>query len=157
MTAVLGIDPGVNGGLALLRADGAVAHVQGLRPEMTQIEVVAFVRVAVVILKAHGSSVCYIEKVQHMTGDGGGGSFTFGGINSLLRGALLMAEIVPRDVYPMAWQAAKESLTGGDKNISKARAIELFPGQKITHAVADALLIAEYGRRRMAAAAAQST
>jgi hypothetical protein len=40
-----------------------------------------------------------------------------------------------------------QCLTGGDKNISKRRAQELFPSLKITHAVADALLIAEYGRR----------
>jgi hypothetical protein len=38
-------------------------------------------------------------------------------------------------------------LTKGDKNVSKARAQELFPALKITHATADALLIAEYGRR----------
>jgi len=52
------------------------------------------------------------------------------------------------DVYPMMWQAKMECLTGGNKNVSKHRAQELFPGVRITHAVADALLIAEYGRRR---------
>jgi len=38
-------------------------------------------------------------------------------------------------------------MTGGDKNVSKRRAQELFPEIKITHAIADALLIAEYARR----------
>ncbi len=33
------------------------------------------------------------------------------------------------------------------KNAHKARAQELFPNIKVTHAISDALLIAEYGRR----------
>jgi hypothetical protein len=33
------------------------------------------------------------------------------------------------------------------KQRNKAKAEELFPGQRITHATADALLIAEYCRR----------
>ncbi len=38
-------------------------------------------------------------------------------------------------------------LTKGDKNVSKRRAQELFPALKVTHAIADALLIAEFARR----------
>jgi hypothetical protein len=38
-------------------------------------------------------------------------------------------------------------LTKGDKNVSKSRAQELFPSIKVTHAIADALLIAEHNRR----------
>jgi len=38
-------------------------------------------------------------------------------------------------------------MTKGDKNVSKRKAQELFPSMKVTHASADALLIAEYGRR----------
>jgi hypothetical protein len=38
-------------------------------------------------------------------------------------------------------------MTKGDKNITKRKAQELFPEIKITHAIADSLLIAEYGRR----------
>lgn len=39
-------------------------------------------------------------------------------------------------------------LTKGDKNISKARAQQLFPTAKITHATADALLLAEWRRKQ---------
>jgi hypothetical protein len=35
-------------------------------------------------------------------------------------------------------------LTKGDKHISKQRAQQLFPSAKVTHAIADALLLAEY-------------
>jgi hypothetical protein len=37
--------------------------------------------------------------------------------------------------------------SGGDKKITKAAAQRLFPRMKVTHKNADALLIAEYGRR----------
>jgi hypothetical protein len=43
------------------------------------------------------------------------------------------------------WQKSLGCLTHGDKNVSKAAAQRLFPGMKITHATADALLIAYYG------------
>jgi hypothetical protein len=39
-------------------------------------------------------------------------------------------------------------LSKGDKNVTKRKAQELFPSLKITHATADALLIAEYLRRK---------
>ena len=38
-------------------------------------------------------------------------------------------------------------LTKGDKNVSKRKAQELFPGLKITHKIADALVLAKYGQR----------
>lgn len=148
--AVLGVDPGVNGGLALLRADGSISYVQGFRPTMTHTEVVDIVRIGANLLKAYGSSMAFVEKVGYMPGDGGQGANTFGRVDGLLRGALLMAEISVRDVPPQQWQTAMLCLSGGNKNVTKNRALELFPGQKITHAVADALLIAEYGRRRLA-------
>jgi hypothetical protein len=50
-------------------------------------------------------------------------------------------------ISPQAWQKSLGCMTGGDKNISKRRAQELFPTMNVTHATADALLIAEYGRR----------
>ena len=150
-SAVLGVDPGVKGGMALLRADGSIAGVWTFQPHDVQSEVVDCVRDAVKILRKLDSDACYFEKVQHMTGDGGQGSFTFGQVNGLLRGALLMARVRPRDVYPQVWQGALECLSGGSKNVTKLRAQQLFPGEKVTHGSADALLIAEYGRRRQAA------
>ena len=43
--------------------------------------------------------------------------------------------------------ADNSSGSKGDKNVTKRRAQELFPGARVTHAVADALLLAEYCRR----------
>jgi hypothetical protein len=59
-----------------------------------------------------------------------------------------MAAGIPYDlVLPVKWQTAMSCRTKGDKNVSKARAQQLFPDVKVTHAIADALLIAEFCRR----------
>lgn len=47
---------------------------------------------------------------------------------------------------PRVWQKIMGCLTGGDKNVSKARAQQLFPQIKVTHAIADSLLIASAAR-----------
>lgn len=148
--AVLGVDPGVRGGMALLRADGTIASVWVFRPEDVEDEVVSAVQDAVALLRAYNSRECFFERVAYMPGDGGQGSFTFGAINGLLRGALLALGVRPRYVYPQAWQAEMECLSGGSKNVTKLRAKQLFPGERVTHGSADALLIAECGRRRLA-------
>ena len=136
--------------MALLRADGTIASVWTFQPGMDETEVVSAVDDAVKLLRAYGSRECVFEKVGYMPTDGGQGAFTFGSINGLLRGALLALGVRPRYVYPQAWQAELECLSGGSKNVTKLRAIQLFPGEKVTHGSADALLIAEFGRRRLA-------
>ena len=146
MNAVMGWDPGIDGGVSVLAGDGRVLYAHPLREGMSEDEVIAIVKEAVTVLLKAGGWECYMEKVHFVKGDGGKGSFTFGGIYKLVRGALKMGGIRIYDVPPQLWQAKLECLTGGDKNVSKRRAIELFPGIKITHAIADALLIALYGR-----------
>jgi hypothetical protein len=63
--------------------------------------------------------------------------------------AFLLASGIKYDLKMAAhWQRAMGCLTGGNKNITKARAEQLFSGSvKVTHALADALLLAEYCRR----------
>lgn len=156
---IIGIDPGVRGGAALLTERGAV------------VETVAFNGLKekeLACALGHWNSVCqegvppwfaiapavWIEKVGYIRGDGGKGAFTFGAIYGLLRGIVLAQGWEPHYVYPQLWQAALGCMTGGNKNVSKGKAITLFPEYNaerkrgITHDIADALLIAEYGRRR---------
>jgi len=97
--------------------------------------------------------VAYVEKVSYKKGDGGKGSFTFGRAYQWPRSCLLAANIKIRNAVPALWQGKLGCMTGGDKNVSKQKAMKLFPTlhaqTAITHATADALLIAEYGRRRL--------
>jgi crossover junction endodeoxyribonuclease RuvC len=139
MNLYLGIDPGVSGGLAILAED------------LSSINAVAYKHVTphdiITLLKPAHITKAYIEQVGAFPGQGVTSVFHFGQNYGWWQGVLTALEIPFERVTPLKWQNAMRCRTGGDKNISKARAQELFPSVKVTHALADALLIAEYGRR----------
>ena len=154
MSAVIGVDPGVNGGIAVLGANGAVLFAYGVSPELPERALAKVCGEAADILRMAGGGPAFVEKVQHQTGDGGKGSFTFGGVYRFVRACLIMKEVILVNVYPQAWQSHLDCMTGGNKKISLAKAKELFPAQfpagmtqEAAMRIADALLIAEYGRR----------
>ena len=74
-------------------------------------------------------------------------AFTFGRGYGNIEMALTAAGIPFERVRPQVWQKALGCLTKGDKNITKRKAQELFPSIKVTHAIADSLLIANYGTK----------
>ncbi len=88
-----------------------------------------------------------IERVHAMPGQGVTSMFTFGQGYGSLRMALIASGIPFEEVTPQRWQKEMACLTQGDKNVSKAKAQQLFPTVKVTHAISDALLIAEWNRR----------
>lgn len=143
---ILGIDPGVHGAAALLTDTGEVVEVFKFDGLSDDEFVLGLSRLAVT------AKFCVLEKVGYIKGDGGKGSFTFGKVYGMIRGVVLASGATIHDVYPMMWQARMGCLSGGNKNVTKNRAIQLFPKHHasrphgITHDVADALLIAEYGR-----------
>lgn len=141
----IGVDPGVKGGLAVLSYDGEPVLVDPFRPEWTQAELVGHLRSAADLLFQRGGRVAFVEKVGVMPHDGRKGANTFGRVDGLIRGALLALNVIVRDVPPMIWQTRLQCLSGGNKNVTKAKAQELFPRVKVTHNIADALLIARYG------------
>lgn len=154
MSAVLGWDPGVSGAGTVLGRNGAVLYSRAVKSTMSERELAAMVGDAVEVLHAAGGGPAFVEKVQYIgkrkdgtKGDGGQGAFTFGGVYKFVLGCLHTRGIIVVNVAPMAWQAKLECMSGGNKNVTKRKAIELFPGHKITHSVADSMLIAEYGRR----------
>ena len=152
---IIGIDPGTKGGLALisLNANTVIETIplEGLKKK----EVIHALKGWIELCDINS---IWIEKVGYIRGDGAMGSFTFGNVFGLLEGSILtLASEKVHYVYPMMWQSFLGCLTAGNKNVSKNRAIALFPEyhaerkRGITHGIADALLIAEYGRRRFLA------
>lgn len=143
----IGIDPGVSGGIAILDDTGNVIEVH--RMPDTPADVLAL------LLRMREDARAMLEQVSAgVWGQGKMGgrmgvssAFTFGRGVGHLEAFLLAAQIPTDRVQPARWQQALGCRTHGDKNISKARAQQLWPGRKITHAIADALLLAEYGRR----------
>ena len=141
---VLGLDPGWSGGAAVLDFNGKVAAVQSFTGR-TESDIISIIQGCLTIPPIPESRpVCYLEKVSAFPGQGVCSVFKFGMIYGLLRG-LVIGECRVIDVTLQKWQRALGCLTHGDKNISKAKAQMLFPGVKVTHGNADALLIAYYG------------
>lgn len=85
-----------------------------------------------------------LEKVSAMPGQGVSSTFKFGASYGELKAWLVAAAIPFTTVTPRKWQREMSCLSKGDKNKTKARAQELYPGIRITHAIADALLMATY-------------
>jgi crossover junction endodeoxyribonuclease RuvC len=144
---VLGVDPGANGGIAWI-TDGK-ACVEKM-PDTLQ-DLWELIRD---ITNHPRSSLdgrkykAYIEQVSSSPQMGVVSSFSFGRGYGNLEMALTAAGIPFERVRPQVWQKALGCMTKGDKNVSKRKAQELFPDRKITHATADALLIAHYGTKQ---------
>jgi hypothetical protein len=96
----------------------------------------------------------YLEHVHSMPRDGVKSAFAFGRSYGNFEALLTAAGIPFERVGPAVWQRGfglikhKGETQTQKKNRHKAKAQELFPGVKVTHAVADCLLIAEWGRRQ---------
>ena len=151
MTTIIGIDPGKNGGIAWI-TDGKPC-VEKMPETLTDLwELIEDIATGAMCSHECRSSImkAYLESVHSSPQMGVKSSFTFGNGFGHLEMALTAAGIPFERVTPQKWQKALGCLTKGDKNVSKRRAQELFPQMKVTHATADALLIAEFGRRASA-------
>lgn len=152
MKIIIGLDPGASGGIAWI-TDGKPCvekmpeTLQDLWDLLCDIKQGAGQNPSIRLSVAVEGCKAYLEQVHSMPGQGVASSFKFGQGYGALEMALTAAGIPFERVSPQKWQKALGCLTKGNKNVSKRKAQELFPQMKVTHATADALLIAEYGRR----------
>ncbi len=155
---IIGVDPGKSGGIAFIRPpEGACAinmpdTIKDIWEEFNYLTG-AINRVR----KELNEDRCfaYLEKVWSQPGDGGRQAFAFGQNYGYIEMALTAAEIPYEYITPTKWQKEfgltrtnKSETKTQKKNRHKAAAQRLFPQVKVTHAISDALLIAEYGRRQ---------
>lgn len=153
MRHVIGIDPGSNGGIAVLDIDGNVVSVTKM-PETPQ-DILEYLRRYGGTELFGGDAVCYMEQVGHgMPGQSSKATATFARHCGHLEMALLALGISTNTVTPNKWEKTYQLGKSGDysktewKNRLKAKAQQLFPKERITLAVCDALLLAEYGRKQ---------
>lgn len=139
----VGIDPGKSGGIAWTMDCG----VDPVAYKMPETERGILDLLEEIKNRAPFGVHAAIEYVHSSPQMGVKSAFTFGRGQGGLYMALTAVRIPFETVAPRRWQAEIGCLSGGDKRVTKARAQALFPALTITHATADALLIAEYCRR----------
>ena len=140
MKHYMGIDPGYSGAIVVIDEDGG--FVGSVRLSATEHDVSSFV-----IEHAPMISRATLERVSAMPRQGVASTFKFGTSYGFCRALLVCHQIRFETVTPATWQGAMKCRSKGDKNVTKAAAQRLFPAQKVVHATADAMLIAEYTRR----------
>lgn len=145
----IGIDPGRSGGAALLK-DGTIIETmkfKGLSDFYTMDALRDWRH------KTDKDSVfIMLEKVQAMRGKDGrkqgvSSAFKFGEHFGLLKGILTGLQMPFELVRPQVWQTSLSCRTGGDKNVTKNKALKIYPTTTITHAIADAILIGLYAMK----------
>lgn len=159
MIPLIGIDPGVNGAMAMINAEAPQPKLLAIYPftDQTVDQLVYMMTIWTDFVKAQAPAhrTVYLEKVCQISGDGPQGAFTFGKVyGGLLFGfkALGMTVLSPT---PQLWMSRLDCLTGGNKKVTANKAKQIFPGvldgklQSYVNAVSDAMLIAEYGRRQL--------
>ena len=140
MKHYMGIDPGYSGAIAVVDEVGSLVDLQRLKD--TEHDISSFM-----LGRQLTVELAILEKVSAMPRQGVASTFKFGTSYGFCRGLLVCNRVRFEVVPPGTWQRAMGCLTKGDKNVTKAAAQRLFPGEKVVHAVADAMLLAEYARR----------
>lgn len=141
----IGIDPGKKGGFALIDGDNIEVFVwddQAFVDKMNSL--------------VPEACVCCVEKVGVHTGEGGLGAFSFGKSAGFIEGVLQANKISYQLVIPQTWK--KEFGLSGKKESSIEVCRRLFPAvslfptsrhKKPHDGIAEALLMAEFAKRRM--------
>lgn len=155
----IGIDPGLSGAVALLPSDTDGSSIfdtpTGSDGRKTVYAVAEMAKIVEGIHPNTAWGCCHfvIEKQHAMPKQGVSSTFSIGYGYGLWEGILAALGIPYTVVTPQAWKGAMMAGQGREKDASRLRAQQLWPelaghlNLKKHHGRAEALLIAEYGRR----------
>lgn len=142
---VLGIDPGLSGGIAFYFPD----HPAGVTAEDVplaagEVDAVTLAR----RIQQMRPTLAVLELVASRPGQGVSSTFKFGVAYGVLRGVVLTLGVPLQRVAPTTWK--RHYKLGPDKEQARGMAISLWPGSSVfgrvkDHNRAEAALIARYG------------
>lgn len=147
----IGIDPGKSGALAVMYID---ENNEPIRYKVIPFDAAEYRDILATCVDSR--VVCCVEKVGAMPGQGVVSMFNFGHNLGLIEGLLQAYKIPYQLVPPQKWK--KEFSLSGDKQASIDVCKKLFPHinllptprcRKENDGMAEALLMAEYARRRL--------
>ena len=145
----LGIDPGKQGGMALLTSSGSVLEV--VRMPDGKVRILDWIKS---IQEQQTRLVMVVEQSQPMPKQGVVSSFNYGRHYATFEDAAILLKIPYHSVTPAVWKRLLQ--LSSNKNDSFTACRKLFPSVNLTpqecrkqhDGIAEALLIAEYERRR---------
>lgn len=159
MARILGVDPGLTGGIAIL-SDGGIA-VHDIPVAGGEIDVEEVLR----LMRADRIDLAVVEAASSRPGQGVASTFKYGAAYGALQACVLACGIPMHRVAPTVWK--RHFRLDRDKEKSRALALRLWPGsgcfsRKADHGRAEAALIARYGAEKVwasgpAAASAKPT
>lgn len=143
--AIIGIDPGLSGGIAVLSADSLIVYPMPRNGSEFASDGVAE------IIGSSRPCVVVCEQAQHVRTPAGLSAKATSVLfqcEGIVRGACASLGVRLEIAPPRKWQRA---MLGDAPGNTKARACavvaRLYPSRKVAKKYADAVLIAEYGRR----------
>lgn len=156
MLNVLGVDPGLDGGLAVICGNRCIHAIRMPifkfnkdRRDHRVIErwrLVFWVKQAI---KAYNLQYAVVEKVASSPQMGLASSFKFGMGYGEVLGVLTACGLVVHDVHPNEWKPRMQ--LSRDKSLSLARFEEIFSEKAVRDGPAEAALIAHYYQRELEA------
>lgn len=138
---IMGVDPGLKGGLAFL--DGTL-HCYDIPTAGVEVDVEEVVR----LIRQHNPVLAVVERAGSMPKQGVSSTFKFGVAYGMLRGAITACNVPTHLVSATTWK--KRFALDRDKEKSRALALRRWPGtgffqRKLDHGRAEAALLAQYG------------
>src|SRR6516162_4180408 len=151
---ICGIDPGIRGGLAIVEINDGAAPQLVDAVDIPVTGVGAKERVDVLAIRtwiaAHQPEHALIERAQAMPKQGASSGFKYGRAVGAIEAVIALCGVPLTIVEPTAWKKF-HALRGKDKELSRQRALQLFPAahallaHKKDHGRAEAMLVALYG------------
>jgi crossover junction endodeoxyribonuclease RuvC len=151
---ILGVDPGIYGGLAIIQIDGSGPTKLIDAIDIPVIGVAAKERVDALALRDWLMQQCpdhaYIERAQAMPKQGASSGFKYGRAVGAIEAVISTYNVPVTLIEPAGWKKYHR-IHQGDKEASRQRALQLFPGahlmlaRKKDHGRAEATLIALAG------------
>lgn len=153
---IIGIDPGITGAVAFVWESGEYIEVddipvmakgKGASKVKNQVNAAGLIHLINRTWRPDQFCVAYLERVSSMPGQGVASMFSMGDTYGCIRGILAALGIETHIITPRQWK--KHYGLNSDKEIARAKAIELYPQAPLTRKKdqnrAEALLIARYG------------
>ena len=158
MTKVLGVDPGIRGGLAIVSINDSAAPQLVDAIDIPVTGVGAKERVDVLAIRTwilgHQPQHAFIERTQAFPKQGASSGFKYGRAAGAIEAVIACCEAPLTIVEPTMWKRFHH-LPGKDKEAARQRALQLFPSahallaRRKDHGRADACLVALYGAQSL--------